>query len=137
MKGEWLMKEAQIGIFGGSGFYSLLDRVEEVAVQTPYGAPSDRIAIAEIAGQSILTDFVRGLCSRSSLIIALYWRRRDTICESHAHHALVDAIAANSPKDATELMTSHLVDLLSGLDLLDRSADAKRLSDILRPVAGE
>jgi DNA-binding GntR family transcriptional regulator len=90
------------------------------------------VAIAEIAGQSILTDFVRGLCSRSSLIIALYWRRRDTICESHAHHALVDAIAKNSPKDATELMTSHLVDLLSGLDLSDRPAEPKRLADILK-----
>ena len=90
------------------------------------------VAIAEIAGQSILTDFVRGLCSRSSLIIALYWRRRDTICESHAHHALVDAIAKSSPKDATELMTSHLVDLLSGLDLSDRPSEPKRLADILR-----
>lgn len=47
------MKEAQMGIFGGSGFYSLLDQVEEVAVQTPYGAPSDRIAIAEIAGKKV------------------------------------------------------------------------------------
>jgi DNA-binding GntR family transcriptional regulator len=91
------------------------------------------VAIAEIAGQSILTDFVRGLCSRSSLIIALYWRRRDTICESHAHLALVDAIGKNSPKDATELMTSHLVDLLSGLDLMDRPASTRRLADILRP----
>lgn len=91
------------------------------------------VAIAEIAGQSILTDFVRGLCSRSSLIIALYWRRRDTICESHAHHALVDAIAKNSPKDATELMTSHLVDLLSGLDLSERLVAPKRLADILGP----
>ncbi|HVW94111.1 MAG TPA: GntR family transcriptional regulator [Devosia sp.] len=93
------------------------------------------VAIAEIAGQSILTDFVRGLCSRSSLIIALYWRRRDTICESHAHAALVDAIAKNSPKDATELMTSHLVDLLSGLDLSDRPAEPKRLADILGSIA--
>jgi len=90
------------------------------------------VAIAEIAGQSILTDFVRGLCSRSSLIIALYWRRRDTICESHAHHALVDAIEKNSSRDATELMTSHLVDLLSGLDLSDRTATPKRLADILK-----
>ncbi len=90
------------------------------------------VAIAEIAGQSILTDFVRGLCSRSSLIIALYWRRRDTICESHAHHALVDAIAKGSARDATELMTSHLVDLLSGLDLSDRPAEPKRLADILK-----
>jgi DNA-binding GntR family transcriptional regulator len=90
------------------------------------------VAIAEIAGQSILTDFVRGLCSRSSLIISLYWRRRDTICESHAHLALVDAIAANSPKDAAELMTSHLVDLLSGLDLAARQPEPLKLADILR-----
>jgi DNA-binding GntR family transcriptional regulator len=90
------------------------------------------VAIAEIAGQSILTDFVRGLCSRSSLIIALYWQRRDAICESHAHLALVDAIAGNSPKDATELMTSHLVDLLSGLDLSERASEPKRLAEILK-----
>ncbi len=90
------------------------------------------VAIAEIAGQSILTDFVRGLCSRSSLIISLYWRRRDTICESHAHHALVQAIAANAPKDAAELMTSHLVDLLSGLDLTLREGPPQRLADILK-----
>ena len=90
------------------------------------------VAIAEIAGQSILTDFVRGLCSRSSLIISLYWRRRDTICESHAHHALVDAIDKNSPRDAAELMNSHLVDLLSGLDLSERHGEPRRLADILR-----
>jgi DNA-binding GntR family transcriptional regulator len=90
------------------------------------------VAIAEIAGQSILTEFVRGLCSRSSLIIALYWRRRDAICESHAHLALVDAIGKNSPSDAIELMTSHLVDLLSGLDLMDRPVSTKRLADILK-----
>lgn len=90
------------------------------------------VAIAEIANQSILTDFVRGLCSRSSLIISLYWRRRDTICESHAHHALVDAIAANSPRDASELMTSHLVDLLSGLDLAARQQPPPKLADILK-----
>lgn len=93
------------------------------------------VAIAEIAGQAILTDFVRGLCSRSSLIIALYWRRRDTICESHAHHALVTAIGRNNVRDATELMTSHLVDLLSGLDLSDRAGTPKSLADILGPPA--
>lgn len=90
------------------------------------------VAIAEIANQSILTEIVRDLCSRSSLIISLYWRRRDTICESHAHHALVDAIAKRSPRDASELMTSHLVDLLSGLDLSPReAAAAPTLSSIL------
>jgi DNA-binding GntR family transcriptional regulator len=51
------------------------------------------VAIAEIAAHSILTEFVTDLVSRSSLIVALYWHRRDTTCEVHAHRALVNAIA--------------------------------------------
>lgn len=44
---------AEIGIFGGSGFYSFLDNVQEFAIHTPYGAPSDRIAIGELAGRKV------------------------------------------------------------------------------------
>ncbi|WFR99878.1 GntR family transcriptional regulator [Rhizobium tumorigenes] len=90
------------------------------------------VAIAEIANHSIYIDFVRRLCSRSSLIVALYWRRRDAICEHHAHHALVNAIASNKPKDASELMVSHLVDLFSGLDLSEREPGSRRLAEILK-----
>ncbi len=40
---------ADIGVFGGSGFYSLMEGpVEQVSVQTPFGAPSDRIAIGRL-----------------------------------------------------------------------------------------
>ena len=45
--------QAEIGIFGGSGFYSLVKGIKTYAVQTPYGAPSDRIAIAEIEGRKV------------------------------------------------------------------------------------
>ncbi len=45
--------QAEIGIFGGSGFYNFLDKVTEVWVETPYGAPSDRIALAEVAGRKV------------------------------------------------------------------------------------
>ena len=89
------------------------------------------IGIAEIAGHSILTGFVKDLLSRSSLIIALYWRRRDTTCESHAHHALVDAIEKHDAQNASDLMKSHLVDLLSGLDLTFGEKKPESLSDIL------
>jgi len=41
---------AQVGVFGGSGFYRLLDDVEFVEVETPYGPPSDRVAIGEVGG---------------------------------------------------------------------------------------
>jgi 5'-methylthioadenosine phosphorylase len=42
-----------IGIFGGSGFYRLLDDVEEVAVATPYGPPSAHIRIGEVDGTRV------------------------------------------------------------------------------------
>jgi DNA-binding GntR family transcriptional regulator len=90
------------------------------------------VGIAEIAAHSVLTKFVRDLVSHSSLIIALYWKRRDTTCESHAHHALVDAIEAGRSVEAADLMNSHLVDLLSGLDLSDKRAKSDKLSDLLR-----
>ncbi len=45
--------QAEIGVFGGSGFYQLLENVEEIAVNTPYGAPSDKIALGEVAGRKV------------------------------------------------------------------------------------
>ncbi|HET6643914.1 MAG TPA: S-methyl-5'-thioadenosine phosphorylase [Fimbriimonadales bacterium] len=44
---------AEIGVFGGSGFYSLLEDVREVKVDTPYGPPSDSIFVAEVAGRKV------------------------------------------------------------------------------------
>lgn len=90
------------------------------------------VAIAEIADQAVLTGFVRDLVSHSSLIIALYWRRRDTTCESHAHHALVDAIEAGEAETAARLMEEHLLDLLSGLDLDRVDRKPGKLAEILR-----
>lgn len=89
------------------------------------------VEIAEIAAHSIYLDFVKDLCSRSSLIIALYWKRRDTVCECHAHDALVDAIEHHRVDDAGELMKSHMVDLLSGLDLSPPKKDAVDLRAVL------
>jgi 5'-methylthioadenosine phosphorylase len=40
---------ADVGVFGGSGFYSLVEGpVELVTVQTPYGAPSDDVVLGRI-----------------------------------------------------------------------------------------
>lgn len=45
--------EADIGVFGGSGFYHFLDGVKEIKIETPYGPPSDKIAIANLKGKKI------------------------------------------------------------------------------------
>jgi 5'-methylthioadenosine phosphorylase len=42
-----------IGVFGGSGFYEFLDDVEEVQIDTPFGAPSAPIRIGEIQGSRV------------------------------------------------------------------------------------
>src|SRR5688572_7582944 len=44
---------AEIGVFGGSGFYSLLENVREVKVDTPYGPPSDNVFLAEVSGRKV------------------------------------------------------------------------------------
>ena len=44
---------AEIGVFGGSGFYNFLDDAEEVGVDTPYGPPSDRIVIGTVGGRRV------------------------------------------------------------------------------------
>lgn len=44
---------AEIGVFGGSGFYSFLENVEEIKVETPYGPTSDNIMLGKIAGKKV------------------------------------------------------------------------------------
>lgn len=90
------------------------------------------VGVAEIADHKVLTEFVTDLVSRSSLIVALYWQRPDATCERHAHEALVDALAAGNGGEAALLMTSHLVDLLSGLNLKGRDAEGEALDALLR-----
>ncbi len=47
--------QAEIGIIGGTGLYDpeLLKNVEEVTVNTPYGAPSDAITVGELEGRHV------------------------------------------------------------------------------------
>jgi 5'-methylthioadenosine phosphorylase len=44
---------AEIGVFGGSGFYAFLDDVVHVPVHTPYGAPSAPVAIGSVEGRRV------------------------------------------------------------------------------------
>jgi 5'-methylthioadenosine phosphorylase len=51
--GIYMEYKADIGVFGGSGFYSFLEDIEEIRVDTPYGAPSDKISIAAVEGKRV------------------------------------------------------------------------------------
>ena len=49
------MAQAEIGIIGGSGLYSMkgLTEVHEIQLETPFGAPSDAYALGTLAGHKV------------------------------------------------------------------------------------
>jgi 5'-methylthioadenosine phosphorylase len=44
---------ASIAVVGGSGFYQFLEGAEEIKIDTPFGAPSDPIAVGEVASRRV------------------------------------------------------------------------------------
>lgn len=44
---------ADIGVFGGSGFYKFLDNIEEVSIETPYGKTSDNLFIGQVGSHRV------------------------------------------------------------------------------------
>jgi 5'-methylthioadenosine phosphorylase len=44
---------AEIGVIGGSGFYTFLTDTERVSVSTPFGEPSDDLLIGEVEGRRV------------------------------------------------------------------------------------
>lgn len=44
---------ADIGVIGGSGFYSLLDSAQAHPMTTPYGPPSDAVGIGTLGGRRV------------------------------------------------------------------------------------
>ena len=46
-------RQAEVGVFGGSGFYAFLDDVARVPVHTPYGPPSAPAAVGTVEGTTV------------------------------------------------------------------------------------
>jgi DNA-binding GntR family transcriptional regulator len=73
------------------------------------------VLLAELTGNSVLTDIVRGLVARSSLIIALYQRAGTVDCAPDEHGELVDALGGRPPRAVARLMDHHLRHVEAGL----------------------
>lgn len=73
------------------------------------------VLLAELAGNSVVTDIVRGLVARSSLIIALYQRATAVDCAPDEHGELVDALGERPARVIVRLMDHHLRHVEAGL----------------------
>ena len=48
-----MAERADVGIFGGSGLYDLLEGVEEVEIDTPFGPPSGPLHLGDVGGRRV------------------------------------------------------------------------------------
>ncbi len=48
-----LPHDVEIGVFGGTGFYSLLEDAEAFKVDGPYGPPSDKVTVGRLSGRKV------------------------------------------------------------------------------------
>lgn len=47
------MTNAEIGVFGGSGFYAFLDDPEEIEIDTPYGKPAAPVTVGSVGERRV------------------------------------------------------------------------------------
>ncbi|KGG13063.1 MULTISPECIES: S-methyl-5'-thioadenosine phosphorylase [Prochlorococcus] len=50
------LKNSRLGVLGGSGLYSInnLENIKELDIQTPYGAPSDKLRLGTLGGMEVV-----------------------------------------------------------------------------------
>jgi DNA-binding GntR family transcriptional regulator len=89
------------------------------------------VAVAATRGEGVLTNFLRGLISRSSLVIAVYGGSHAQTCGHDDHIAFLNALDERDPDGAARLMGDHLDHILGALDLAVRREGSVDLAVIL------
>lgn len=77
------------------------------------------LLIGELADKPVMTEFLREIVSRTSLIIALYERSKSHVHKQPCvdHRALIELFAAGETDQAISLIHQHLLDIEAQLDL--------------------
>ncbi|MBQ0815794.1 MAG: GntR family transcriptional regulator [Marinobacter sp.] len=92
--------------------------------------------LAELAGNQTLAHFVAQLCSRSSLILAVYGHSGDLGCECNDHHQLVDLLEARDSDAAAAFMRKHLHAIESSLSIDEAENETPDLGDVFAAYQG-
>jgi DNA-binding GntR family transcriptional regulator len=86
--------------------------------------------LAQLSGNATLAAFVGQLCSRSSLILAVYGSAGHLGCESHDHDDLIDYLAEGDGEKAKAFMNHHLKEIEASLSIIEEKAVAPDLHQI-------
>ncbi|RCV86881.1 GntR family transcriptional regulator [Vreelandella rituensis] len=86
--------------------------------------------LAQLSGNATLAAFVGQLCSRSSLILAVYGSAGHLGCESHDHDDLIDYLTEGDGEKARAFMNHHLEEIEASLSIIEEEAVAPDLHQI-------
>jgi DNA-binding GntR family transcriptional regulator len=114
----------------------LAEEAEAIAARGPSARRAEihasgelHLRIAGIAGNEILSRFLRELVARSSLVIALYGRSGASSCARDEHGRIVEALGARDGARAADLMLHHIEHIEADLDYAPE--DASSIRDLL------
>lgn len=88
--------------------------------------------IADLAGNSVLSELLRNVVSRMSLAIALYDRPGRGDCFYGEHMGLVNAIGAHDPNEAAAIMTRHFDHMEDQLNMIEDPAESRDLFEVFK-----
>ncbi|WP_043531053.1 GntR family transcriptional regulator [Litchfieldella xinjiangensis] len=86
--------------------------------------------LAALSGNATLAEFVGRLCSRSSLILAVYGNAGHLGCESHDHEDLINHLEQGNGERAKAFMSRHLKAIEASLSIIEESDEAPDLHRI-------
>ena len=87
-------------------------------------------ALAALAGNETLATFVVQLCSRSSLILAVYGNAGNLGCDCTDHQQLLALLEKGDGKAAAAFMAKHLEDIEASLSIGDEPQAVPDLQDV-------
>lgn len=88
------------------------------------------VRLAQLSGNEVLADFVERLCSRSSLILAVYGNPGHLGCESHDHDELIRFLEEGDGERAKAFMSRHLKTIESSLSIIEEDSSAPDLRQV-------
>ena len=93
------------------------------------------LELAKAAGNTVLEEALKNVVARLSLVAALYERQSVQRCGADAHRQILRAVHGGDAVQARQLMSDHLDEIESSLDLSAPPDDQTSLSAVLAKFA--
>lgn len=89
------------------------------------------VVLAELGGNSVMTEMLSKIVARLSLVMALYEEERQDDCGADHHRMIITALKSRDLRKAQELMDHHLADIEGRVRLTKGQGDRHTFMAVL------